>query len=364
MKILFLSYFILLVTLAQCQYKTENLVIVTIDGFRWQELFAGADSSILFKKEFIKDTSIRKQFWNTSIASRREKLLPFIWNMIGTQGQLYGNRNLNNRVDCANPYRFSYPGYSEMFTGLVDKRARSNKKITNPNYTLLEYINNQEKYKGKVAAFSTWDVIPYIIRASYACIPVNSGGMEALTVATTGGEAFLNNRQGMSAFPNDNQKDIFTFFFAFEFLKKERPRVLYLSFDETDEHAHSGCYGNYLRAAYNIDRMLSELWSWLQSDVQYKDKTTLLITTDHGRGKGSSNSWKKHGRLISGSGQVWFAALGPDTPAFGEMKIDSQYFQKQFAKTAAAFLGLDYSNRAPVGTKIHTMYSNNGFTTR
>ena len=36
------------------QHKTENLVIVTLDGMRWQEVFSGADTTILKIKKFTK----------------------------------------------------------------------------------------------------------------------------------------------------------------------------------------------------------------------------------------------------------------------------------------------------------------------
>jgi hypothetical protein len=364
-KVLFFLHFLLIFSFALAQpHKTENIIIITLDGFRWQELFAGADSAILFNKDFTTDCSTQEKFWDTSPHARRENLLPFIWNVIGTKGQLYGNRNFNNRVNCANPHWFSYPGYSEMLTGLVDKRIRSNKKIKNPNYTVLEYINNQDEYQGKVAAFSTWDVIPFIIRAAETGIPSNSGSMLDRTISVGAGEALLNGIQEMFSVPYGDCQDVFTFYFAFQFLKKERPRVLYISLEETDEHAHGGRYDKYLRAAYNTDSMIAELWDWLQNDKQYKDKTTLLLTTDHGRGNISPTSWKKHGRLALGSGQIWFAVLGPDTRPHGEMKSHSKYFQKQFAKTAAAFLGLDYSNVVPVGDRIQSMHTIRALTAR
>jgi hypothetical protein len=344
--------------------KTENLIIITLDGFRWQELFFGADSVILFNTEYSTDESVRAKFWNASPIERRQALLPFIWGTFGNQGQLYGNRDFNNRVDCANKHWFSYPGYSEMLTGMVDRRIRSNDRITNPNKTVLEFINDQTDYMGKVAAFSTWDVIPYVIRAADAGIPVNCGEITARIDAVNAGEIFMEAAQQFFTKPYADRKDAFTFYFSFEYLKEEKPNVLFISFDETDDHAHHGRYDQYLRAAYNTDRMIAELWEWLQQQEQYKDKTTILLTTDHGRGSASAKAWKKHGRLAFGSGQTWFAVLGPDTPGFGEIKTAIKYLQKQFAKTAAAFLGFDYYNVSPVGNKINTMFPSHDLTLR
>ncbi len=133
---------------------------------------------------------------------------------------------------------------------------------------------------------------------------------------------------------------------------------MFISLDETDQHAHGGRYDEYLKSANKTDKMISNLWDWIQSQGDYKDQTTLIITTDHGRGNGSRNSWKNHGRLSFGSGEIWCAVMGPDTPYLGEMKNEEQYYQKQIAKTAAAFLGIDYYNVKSVGPTIESMISN------
>jgi hypothetical protein len=283
-------------------------------------------------------------------------LLPFFWNIIGTEGQLYGNRNVGNRVNCANPYWFSYPGYSEMMTGFVDKGIRSNDKKENPNSTVLEYIHKQPEYTGKVVVFSTWNVIPYIVRAQASGIPANAGEEHASGDTLTDSEMLLNELQPMLKNHYGERYDAFTFYYAFEYLKRERPHVMFISFDETDEHGHGGRYDEYLKSAHHTDRMIGLLWNWLQSQEQYKGKTTLLVTTDHGRGQAARKGWKNHGRLIPGSNQMWFAVIGPDTPALGEMKNVGQYFQKQVAKTIAAFLGMQYENTEPVGPVVESMF--------
>jgi hypothetical protein len=74
---------------------------------------------------------------------------------------------------------------------------------------------------------------------------------------------------------------------------------------------------------------------------EYHDKTTLIITADHGRGTGPSD-WKGHGEKIPDSAGDWIAVLGPDTPALGERTNTSLRTQSQIATTIAALLGLDY----------------------
>jgi hypothetical protein len=352
MKKVFVVFLLLIICILQLsaqERKTENVIIVTLDGYRWKELFEGADKRILKKDKYISDKSVRETFWDNDLQVRREKLMPFFWNTIAHEGQLYGNRNFKNKVNCKNNHLLSYPGYSEMLVGFPAREVRSNDFELNPNFTVLEYIGNQKLYHEKVAAFATWDAFPYILREDKASIPVNAGIEPAKGKLSTE-ERRLNDIMA------DQQKryDSLTFRYAFEHLKKLRPNVLFVSFDGTDFNAHRGRYDEYLKSANEIDSYIAELWNWIQSDKQYRDHTTLLITTDHGRGCGS-NSWVTHSIIAPGSRHIWFAVIGPDTPAFGEMKFKSKYYQEQVAKTIAAFLGLPYQHKQPVGDVVQTM---------
>jgi hypothetical protein len=329
--------------------KTENIIIITLDGYRWKELFNGADRSILEKEKFVQDQNVKDRFWHAEVNTRREKLMPFFWNVIARQGQLYGNRKYKNKVNCKNNHLLSYPGYSEMLVGFPAPEITSNDHETNPNATVLEFIDQHPPFQKKVAAFATWEAFPFILREEKANFTVNAG-VEAARGKLTREEKMLNEIQSGS----QKRSDSLTFQYAFEHLKQDRPRVMFISFDGTDHHAHRGHYDEYLKSAHTIDNYIAEVWNWIQSDIQYKDKTTLLITTDHGRGSGKNN-WVNHRLLAPGSRHIWFAVLGPDTPAFGEMKFRSKYYQKQVAKTIAAFLGLPYRHKKPVGEVIQTM---------
>ena len=114
--------------------KTENLIIVTLDGMRWQEIFGGIDSQIVVNHKFTRDSaSVTGLFGASERNERRKKLFPFLWGTVAVQGQLYGDRLNGSEVNNANPYKFSYPGYNEIFTGYPDTNVNSNDKIKNPN---------------------------------------------------------------------------------------------------------------------------------------------------------------------------------------------------------------------------------------
>lgn len=334
--------------------KTENVILVTLDGFRWQEVFTGADSAILFNEAYVKDREVINAFWHPDSNVRRQKLLPFLWEEIGAHGQLYGNRAYKNFMDCTNLHWFSYPGYSELFSGFVDRRIRSNDHGENPNFTILDFISWQKGYEGKVAAFGTWEAFSDILREDAGDVVVNAG-KEPARGTVSEREQLLNELQESIPDLNGDRYDAFTFYYAFEYLKREKPHVLFIGLGETDHYGHVGQYDEYLTSAHRTDRMLASLWEWVQSNEEYRDKTTLIITTDHGRGKGYRKSWKRHGRLFFGSGQIWMAAIGPDTPAIGEMKSQDKLCLDQIASTIGALLGFVYTNVEEVGEVIQSV---------
>lgn len=339
--------------------KTENVVIITLDGFRWREVFHGADEKMLRKHKFINDTSVVTEFDAPDYRERREKLLPFFWDVIAKEGQLYGNRDYGNKVQVTNRNVYSYSGYSEMFVGYADRRIKNNDEKLNPNTNILEELNKNPKFRGKIAAFSTWKLMPLILREEPSGIFVNSGTEKVQGDNLTDHEEILNRITDDIKNPYGERYDNFTFQYAMEYLKRKKPRVMFISLDETDEHGHGERYDEYLKSAHRADEMISGLWNWLQSQEQYRDKTTLMITTDHGRGR-SPKGWIRHAILFRGSAQIFLAVIGPDTPAGGEMQTRMKLTQNQVAKTIAELLQFDYSNPLAKGEVITSVFKDHG----
>ena len=340
---------------AQSQ-KTENVILITLDGFRWQEVYKGADSAYMKQQQHLKDDQVKAKYWREDLTERRKALLPFFWNTIASQGQLYGNRDLGCKVDVSNNQLFSYPGYNEILTGKADnERVHSNDKFYNPNTNVLEFLNSQKEFKGKVAAFTSWDVFPFIINDKRSGVFVSTGAFPIEGKDLNETEKTMNKL--ITSIPNplgDVRLDAFTFYYGLEYIKKNKPRAMYFAFDETDDFAHGGEYAAYLNSAHYTDGFVSELWSYLQSDPQYKNKTTLIITVDHGRGS-STESWKHHGQKVPEASQIWIAVLGPDTKPLGELKGEGQFYQSQIAKTFAGFVGKEFKSDVAVGDMINSM---------
>ena len=178
MKLYVIALFILFASTSYSQSisTSPNIFIITTDGFRWQEVFTGANLDLISNPNYVKDTSLIKElFWSEDVEERKKKLMPFFWNVISKKGILAGNRQYGNEVNVSNLYKISYPGYNEILTGFADKKFIPNLPLWNKNTNILEYLNGCENYVGKVAAFSSWNLMSYIINEKHNHLPINSG---------------------------------------------------------------------------------------------------------------------------------------------------------------------------------------------
>jgi hypothetical protein len=324
--------------------KAENILIVTLDGFRWQELFGGADEDLLHEKHGgVRDLpGLKRRYWRDTAAARREVLMPWLWGTLAKQGQIFGNPARRAAARSTNGLKFSYPGYSEMFCGLADPRIDSNAKKDNPNLSVLEFLNGRPRFRDRVEAVCTWDVFPSIFRAGRSGLPVHAGWVPFQGEKLSERERLVNEYlERLPRYWPDNTFDIFSMEAARSVLERRKPRVLYVGLGETDEWGHGRRYDLYLDAANKADRFLAQLWQDLQNEPQYKGKTALLVTTDHGRGS-TRVDWTDHGKDVAMAEFVWIAVLGPDTPAMGE-RDKVEVTQDQIAATIAALVGENFN---------------------
>ncbi|MCS6859599.1 MAG: sulfatase-like hydrolase/transferase [Abditibacteriales bacterium] len=333
--------------------RTQNVILITFDGLRWQEVFYGADEALMNKENGgVEDAgALKKAFWRDTPEARRAALLPFFWGVIAQQGQVFGNVNKGSAVKVTNGKNFSYPGYNEILAGFPDDRIDSNAKRPNPNVTVLEWLNQRSPYRHRVAAFCSWDVFPFIINRERSGVFVNAAHEPVQDGKLTERQELLNRLMSEITPPWEGVRwDALTFYSALEYLKKHKPRVLYIAFDETDDYAHAGRYDRYLESAHRTDAFIKTLWETLQAMPEYRGTTSLVLTTDHGRG-GAPTEWKGHGANVKGAENIWIAVLGPDTPALGERTNVATVTQSQVAATVAALLGEDYCAAVPQAGK-------------
>jgi hypothetical protein len=325
-----------------------NVIIVTIDGFRWQELFNGCDLVFMDSKVGgVKDEpGLKKRYHRDGIADRRKALMPFFWETVVAKGQLFGNPAKQCSATLTNGLKFSYPGYSEMFCGFADPTIDSNAKKPNPNLSVLEFLNTRPGFENKVEAICAWDVFPSIFRSKQNGLRVHAGWTPLTDGPLTDRERTMN--QLMAVAPRvwpQEAFDGFVYGAVQSAIERRKPRVLMIGLGETDEWAHARRYDLYLDAAAHADQFLAELWASLQKNPHYQDSTTLIITTDHGRGS-TRIDWTDHGKNVDGAEMVWMAILGPGVPATGERESLSVTLS-QIARTIANAVGEDFSTVSP-----------------
>ena len=329
--------------------KTRAVVLIVLDGFRWQEVFDGPEHDLMDAKHGgAQDAAqLRKDFWRDTPEEGRAALLPFLWTVVAKQGQIYGNRRKGSVAQVTNGFKFSYPGYNEMATGYPDPRINSNEFGPNPNATVFEWLNNLPEFRNQVAIFGTWDTFNDIFRAKQSGLVVRAGWTLPWTEPLTPREQLLKKLYETSTrVEDDDAPDSFTHEDLLDYLQTHSPRVLFVGYGETDDWAHAGKYDLVLQAAHEDDQRIAELWNTMQAKPEYHDQVTFIITCDHGRGSGLK-LWRDHDKNIAGAENIWIAAIGPDTPASGEMANVPRVTQSQIAATIAQLLGQDYRSAVP-----------------
>ena len=322
------------------------VILVTLDGARVEEVFGGLDKSIVESQlkdgQRLDDQPIYKRFWAPTPEARREKLMPFFWGtLMKAHGSIAGNPAIGSRVHLTNRHWFSYPGYSEILVGRAhDDVIKSNDPVRNPNQTVLQFLKASNGLtREQVAAFTSWDVFSAIVESKQGELTVNAGyqAFESRTDEVR--------RQSDLQFEtptpwNGVRHDAYTFRFAMDHLARHKPRVLYLALGETDDWAHDGRYDRVLETYTRTDQYLKQLWEWLQAQPEYRGRTHILITTDHGRGRTPAD-WRDHGAKVTGASETWMAFVSPSWSKRGEWRGHDPLTASQAAATLIAWMGGD-----------------------
>jgi len=327
--------------------RTRNLILVTADGLRWQEVFRGIDPALMKQKAAGMEEAeeLRQSLWADTPEERRRKLMPFLWSEIARNGLILGNRDAHSDMKVSNGIRVSYPGYSEILTGHAqDDLVHGNDPIQNPSVTILEFLRRKWNLPiEKAALIGSWETFQKIGEHEAGTVFINAG-FQRLEHAR-----YSKRLRELSAMQFDLvtawasvRHDYITFEMAREYLRTKKPRILHIALGETDDWAHDKRYDLTLKTAAYFDRCLAELWKLIQNEGFYRGKTTLVISSDHGRGSTLAD-WTSHGTKVDGAEFIWAAFLGPDTPATGEAHDTDTYYQRDIAPTMLDLAGIDYS---------------------
>jgi hypothetical protein len=274
-------------------YDSENVIICVIDGLRFTEGFG--DST--------------------------HQNVPYMWNYMRPNGTV-DMRFENNGVTKTNS------GHASIVTGTYQTVANDG-SVRPYRKTIFEVYREQKSIPQNkawvVSGKAKLDILTYSTDDNYG----SDYGASFVTSETV----------------EYDYNDTDTWADVQYVMDTHHPSLMLINLGEVDSDGHSGNWGEYVRAIRGADWITYQLWQKIQSDSHYKDKTTLIVTNDHGRHtNGTSTGWKDHGhddtsQNCMGCSHIMFLAMGPD------VKKDEQLMSgmgiPDIAPTVAALLDFD-----------------------
>lgn len=138
----------------------------------------------------------------------------------------------------------------------------------------------------------------------------------------------------------ENRDDHETMQVARLILEQYHPRLTLIHFRGPDKYGHENDWKNYTKSITETDQYTHEIWQFLQNDPFYKDVTTLMVTNDHGRhSDGIRDGFISHGDFCEGCVHVNLFAAGPDF--YSNREINKPRQLVDMAATVAILMDID-----------------------
>jgi hypothetical protein len=305
------------------------VVLVVLDGVRWQEVFGGADRALAAER------GLNPIAW----ASPRA-LLPNVSRLLERRAIALGAPG-HGEIVATDAQLISMPGYLEIFAGHPDPACDSNECARSPSHTFVDDLIDSGG-SGEAAVVASWPNIARAAAADPSRLLVTAGRHRveggALLRSDEATAALLDGSARARAFPGqgDYRPDAITAKLALRVLETRRPRFLFVGLGDADEYGHRNDYRSYLEAIHASDGFLGDLFATLDGMGARGRHTTVLVTTDHGR----AYAFKDHGARYPESARVWLLAGGGDVPGHGLVTASRRHTLSEVAPTVRALLGV------------------------
>lgn len=262
------------------QYKTENVIFLNTDGLRYEDGFAKGATN-----------------------------MPHVWNDLRPSGAIF-TKIWNNATT------YTAPGHAACITGSWQYEP-NNGRIRPNTPTMFEYYRKQ----------------------------FNAKFEDTLILPGKGNSWHLN----YSMFPGFGRPYESTFYalganddeivkVLKERLAARKPKLVYAILPHADSAGHAGDYDQYCETIKHADSLIWDVWNTIQSDPFYKDKTTLVLATDHGRhSTGVKDGFVSHGDACEGCRHVYCLMIGPDIKK--GYSYDKDCYQVDIAPTIGQLMG-------------------------
>ncbi len=282
--------------------EKNNVILVVIDGARAQDVFDGADPATVSQRGF----SDLENF------TSGENLMPELHAWLRDEGTALGAPSDAHGVFASGPNYVSLPGYLEILTGHAQPGCQDNECGSVKEKTILDEARERAGTRDAIAAFASWPILGRAVAKSPEAIVISAGidslyGWPELKKTPALLQLWETGRP-KDPFPglDGYRPDTLTARLALAYIEARTPRLTFLALGDTDEYAHKGDYRGYIKALHQTDSILGELRSTLRRSGEWGKRTTVLITTDHGR----ANDFRNHGGAYPESARSFVIALG------------------------------------------------------
>jgi hypothetical protein len=321
------------------------VVLVVLDGVRWQEIFEGVDPNLA-----------RRQGLPHEEVVDANALMPILHEVLIAHGVALGAPGHGPAMRATGPNYVSLPGYTEILTGRTATHCQDNACPETREATLpdeLAPLLPADEAAGS-AVIASWESLDRAASSGGGNVVVSAGRHHGRGLERMRGDeeerALLDEASRAESAPGagDFRPDRFTADIALHYLATRAPRFLFLGLGEPDEYAHQDNYRGYLDALRAADRSLGRLVDTLEGMGERGRMTSVFVTTDHGR----SNAFRDHGGFAPESGRVWLVATGAGIPERGLVRSDEPHRLADIAPTMRALLGVEADRGEEAGRPI------------
>ncbi len=318
------------------------VVLVVLDGVRWQEVFDGVDPAMA-----------RRYGLGADEVTGAAELMPVLHAALIDRGVAVGAEGFGPAMRASGPHYVSLPGYTEILTGRLPERCADNACSAVDEPTLADEVAVAAGGDGS-AVIASWESLERAATCGKGEVLVSAGRHHGRGLDRLGDDeamaALLAEGAEASSAPGigDFRPDRFTAEVALRYLATRSPRFLFIGLGEPDEYAHRDDYRGYLDSLRAADRFIGRLAETLSGMGERGARTVVVVTTDHGR----SDNFRDHGGFAPESGRVWLVAAGPGVRHAGLLGSRVAHRLADVAPTLRLLLGLAPDPRGSAGKPI------------
>jgi hypothetical protein len=320
--------------------STTPVILVVLDGVRWQEVFGGIDPRLAATHRAGPVVGARS-------------LLPSLYAALDARGAAVGAPGYGV-IAASGPNFVSLPGYTEIFGGRPPDGCQDNECAGASGPTIVDAVRDRAGSDSDVAVIASWAPIARAATRMPSRIVLSAGrqdvaGAHFLVDDTSTREvldegAHADPRPGHDGF----RPDRYTAELALRYLESRRPAFLFVGLGEPDEYAHADDYRGYLASLRAADDFFGRLFAVLDRMGDRGRRSLVLVTADHGR----AHDYRDHGAGLPESARVWLLALGGPVHARGFVQGPAARRLADVAPTIRQVVGLPFDDFAGAGTPM------------